>query len=164
MTTGKEPKNPVQCSGPAYVPYPLEGIKDQIQWHPGETARPATPCLTASDPSDRLLNRLAGFAPSRSLSVSCCKLAAYLARRQHRGPSETTFARLYHAATSQIYLGQSLTFPFPRLSSLVRPASLHPFGGFGLTFDERVARGAERVGSASVGVNGGKPAVLNVLC
>ena len=72
------------------------------------------------------------FAPGRSLSVSCGTLAADLARRRRCGPSISPLHDCHTLQPARSYRGQSLTLPFPRLSSLVRPASLHPFGGFGL--------------------------------
>ena len=61
-----------------------QGCPGETQLRPGAIARPATPFLTAYDPSAALPNPPGGFAPSRSLSVSCCKLAADLPHRQHR--------------------------------------------------------------------------------
>ena len=102
-----------------------------IRQRPGETACPATPFLTASDPSAGLLNRLADLrqaVPECLLLHVGCRSRPPPALRTVNIPSP----RLPHPATSQIYRGQGLALPFPRLSSLVRPASLHPFGGFGI--------------------------------
>ena len=97
----------------------------------GETARPATPFLTASDPSAGLLNRLADLrqaVPECLLLHVGCRSRPPPALRTVNIPSP----RLPHPATSQIYRGQGLALPSPCLSSLVRPAR-YPFGGFGLS-------------------------------
>ena len=41
MTTGKEPTNLEQYNGPAYVPYPLEGIKDEHSYLQPTIGKPA---------------------------------------------------------------------------------------------------------------------------
>ena len=41
MTTGKEPTNLEQYNGPAYVPYPLEGIKDEHSYLQPSIGKPA---------------------------------------------------------------------------------------------------------------------------
>ena len=66
------------------APPPGLALEKPVQFRPGAIARPATPFLTAYDPSAALPNPPGGFAPSRSLSVSCCKLTADLPHYQHR--------------------------------------------------------------------------------
>ena len=66
------------------APPPGLALEKPVQLRPGAIARPATPFLTAYDPSAALPNPPGGFAPSRSLSVSCCKLTANLPHHQHR--------------------------------------------------------------------------------
>ena len=76
--------------------YPKDG--------PGKTNsappwRDCAPCHSLPDgvrPVRRTTQPPGGFAPGRSRSVSCCRLAANLTRHQRRGPSEITFARQSH--------------------------------------------------------------------
>ena len=102
-----------------------------IRQRPGETACPATPFLTASDPSAGLLNRLADLrqaVPECLLLHVGCRSRPPPALRTVNIPSP----RLPHPATSQIYRGQGLALPSPCLSSLVRPARYIPSVDSGL--------------------------------
>ena len=74
---------------------------------------------TISRYSTQTIHRLGCPAPGWDQRVSCCKLAADLARRQRCGPSEITFVRRSHPAPVQIYRDQNPVVSFLRLSSLL---------------------------------------------
>ena len=72
------------------------------------------------------------FASSRSPGVSCRLMPWPSCPTLPLRTVNIPLAWSPHPAPSRIYRDQGLTVPFPRLSSLLPPALLHPFGGFGL--------------------------------
>ena len=103
-----------------YIP-PQLALGKPIRQSPGEAARPATPCLTASDPSAGLLNRLAD--PRRPVPDGlrlrfALIIAPYAATTGRQHPLDMAAT----PRTQPIHWSQSLTTPFPPLSALVRPA------------------------------------------
>ena len=124
--------------GPPPHPAPSPGLAlaKPIQLRPGEIGVPCHSLPDGVRPVRRTTQPPGGFAPGRSRSVSCCKLAAGLTRYQRRGPSEITFARQPHPAPRLNLSGSNpcSLIPPPLISGLTDTGRI-PSVDSGLAYD-----------------------------